>query len=234
MVMVYSDQRKAGLINYRYWRRTEMETTIQEPPQTDSVFKRAMWLYGLHTVLSNGAYLLGFYFLPEGLMRGTPAVAVGGEVAKISSFWSQLGLTLLINLGMAAAFVVVVNLIRVRRFPLGYLYPIAMGVVGGLISGTNSFAASNLTHYNAWEGMALGLSIGGLEMLGYVLAAATTANLTMYQYRSWWRWRGEWKPTKVRRFRDLRLTRSEMITLALALLLFLVAAYRETAMFFAA
>ena len=211
-----------------------METTIQEAPQTDSVFKRAMWLYGIHSVLNLGAYLLGFYFLPEGLMRGTPAVAVGGAVAKTGSFWPQLGLTLLWNVGLAAVLVVVLNLTRVKRFPVGYLYPIVMGVFGGLISGTNSFAASDLTHYNAWEGMALGLSIGGLEMLGYVLVAAATANLTMEQYRSWWRWSGEWKPTRIRRFRDLRLTRSEMITLALALLLFLVAAYRETAMFFGA
>jgi len=40
-----------------------------------------MWLYGLHTVLNNGAYLLGFYLLPQGFMRGGPQLAVGGMVA---------------------------------------------------------------------------------------------------------------------------------------------------------
>jgi hypothetical protein len=107
-------------------------------------------------------------------------------------------------------------------------------VIGGLISGTNSFAASDLRQFNAWEGMSLGLSIGGLEMLAYVLVAAATANLTMEQYRSWWRWSGEWKPTRIRSLRDLRLTRTEIASIAIAVLLFLTAAYRETIMLWAA
>lgn len=82
--------------------------------------------------------------------------------------------------------------------------------------------------------MALGSSIGGPGMLAYALIAAATANLTVEQYRSWWRCSGEWKPARVRRFRDLRLTRPEVVTIAVAVLLFLAAAYRETAMFFAA
>jgi len=187
-----------------------------------------MWLYGLHTVLSDGAYLLGFYFLPQGFMRDSPQVAVGRMVAQADSFWSQFGLTLLLNLGLVGGLVIVLNTTRVKQFPTGYLLPITLGAVGGLISGTNSFAASDLTRYNAWEGTALGLSIGGLEMLAYVLVAAATANLTVEQYRSWWRWSGEWKPIKVRRVRDLRLTRAEVVTLAIAVLLLLAAAYRET------
>jgi len=204
-----------------------------QQPQTDDVFKRAMWLYGLHTVLNNGAYLLGFYLLPQGFMRAGPQVAVGGMVAQEGSFWSQLGLTLLFNLVLMCGLAFVLNLNRVKSIPAGYLIPIAMGITGGLISGTNSFAASDLTDYNAWEGLALGLSIGGLEMLAYVLVVAATANLTMYQYRSWWRWSGEWRATKLRRFRDLSLTRSEMLALAVAVLLLLAAAYRETVFSFA-
>jgi hypothetical protein len=196
---------------------------------TDGVFKRAMWLYGLYAVLSNGAYLLGFYLLPEGFMRGSPGAAV---VAQEGSFLGQLGLTLVFNLGLVSSVAILLNLVRVKGFPLGYLIPISSGIVSGLISGTNSFATSNLTHYNAWEGMALNLSIGGLEMLAYVLVAAATANLAMYQYRSWWRSSGEWKPTR-RGFRELRLTRSEVVTIAIAVLLFLVAAYRETVLSFA-
>ena len=37
------------------------------------------------------------------------------------------------------------------------------------MSGTNSFAASELKQFNAWDGMALGMGIGGIEMLVYVL-----------------------------------------------------------------
>ncbi len=195
---------------------------------TDGVGKRAMILYGLHTVLNNGAYLIGFYLLPEGFMRAGPQVAVGGAIAQANSFWSQLVLTLLFNLVLMSGLAVFLNLNRVKTIPAGYLIPIVLGITGGLISGTNSFAASDLTRYNAWEGMALGLSIGGLEMLAYVLIVAATANLTVYQYRSWWRWSGEWKPTRVRSFRELRLNRSEALTLAGAVLLLLAAAAKET------
>ena len=202
--------------------------TALAPLSSDGVFKRAMWLYGLHTVLNNGTYLLGFYFLPQGFMRSSPQVGVGGMVAQANSFWSQLVFTLLFNLGVMVAIIVLCNLNRVRTVPVGYLIPIVLGITGGLISGTNSFAASDLTRYNAWEGLALGLSIGGLEMMAYVLVVAATANLTVYQYRSWWRWSGEWQATQVRRFRDLRLTRSEAVTLGIAVLLFLIAAIKET------
>lgn len=207
---------------------------LSQQLQTDGVGKRAMILYGLHAVLNNGSYLFGFYLLPQGFMRAGPQVAVGGAVAEAGSFWFQLLLTLLFNLVLMSGLAVVLNLNRVKTVPAGYLVPIVLGITGGLISGTNSFAASDLTHYNAWEGMALGLSIGGIEMLAYVLIVAATANLTVYQYRSWWRWSGEWKPTRVLGFRDLRLTRSEVLTLVVALLLILAAAYKETAFSFVA
>ena len=203
-----------------------MEATMPER-QGDHVLRRAMWLYGAHTVLNNGAYLVGFYFLPEGLLRSSPQVAVIGEVvARAGSFWRELGLTLLMNVVVQCGFIVVANLVRVKRLPVGYLLVMSLGLFGGLIAGTNSFADSNLTDFDARQGMALGLSIGGLEMLGYALVAAATANLTMQQYSSWRRW----NPDHRRRFRDLRLTRPELVTLAAALTLFLVAAWRETVM----
>jgi hypothetical protein len=124
----------------------------------------------------------------------------------------------------------VLNLNQVNGFPTGYLLPISLGISGGLIAGTNSFTASDLTRYNAWDGMALGLSIGGLEMAAYILILAATADLVMYQYRSWWRWSGEYKPVKVRSFRELKLGRSEAIALGVAVLLLLLAAVRETLM----
>ena len=112
--------------------------TSPQHPQTDGVFKRAMWLYGLHTLLNNGMYIIGFYFLPEGFMRRSPQVAVGRLVTQAGSFWSELGLTLVFNLVLMSGLVVILNLNRVKGFPVGYLIPISLGVIGGLISGTNS------------------------------------------------------------------------------------------------
>ncbi len=203
--------------------------TAFQPTVRESVFKRVLWLYGLYALLSNATYLLGYYLLPEGLMRASPQAAVG-RLAATGVFWSEFALTLLFNLGLVVVISLLLNLNQVNGFPAGYIMPISLGITSGLISGTNSFAASNLKQYNAWDGMALGISIGGLEMLAYILIIASTVSLGVYQYRSWWRWSGEWKPTKVMNLRDVRLTRAEVLCLIVGIVLLLIAAYRETVM----
>jgi len=198
--------------------------TSHQPTTHEGVFKRVLWLYGAYTLLSNAAYLLGYYLLPEGFMRGSPAVAVG-RLAATGMFWSEFAMTLLVNLGWVVAIGALLNLIQVKGFSLGYLWPMSLGIISGLISGTNSFAASDLRQYNAWEGMARGISIGGLEMLAYILVIASTVSLGVYQYRSWWQ---QWKPTKVMNLRDVRLSRAELLCLIGGILLLILAAYRET------
>jgi len=193
-----------------------------------SVYSRILWIYGLTTLLSNAAYLIGYYWLPEGLMRASPQTAGGQVVMTAQSFWGQFGLTLLFNLGVTAVIAVVMNFNQVKGVPVGYLYPLFMAVSGGLIAGTNSFLASDLTQYNVYEGHAMALSIGNLESLGFIFIIAATVKFGVYQYRSWWRWTGEWKPTKVMNLRDVRLAKPEVICLVIGVLLLLLGAYRET------
>jgi hypothetical protein len=123
----------------------------------NGVFKRILWLYGLYALLSDAAYLLGYHLLPEGFMRGSPQVSVG-RLAATGTFWSEFALTLLFNLGLVVVVSVLLNLNQVKGFSIGYIMPISLGIISGLISGTNSFAASDLRQYNAWDGMALGIS----------------------------------------------------------------------------
>ncbi len=197
-------------------------------PVRDSVLKRVLWLYGVHAALADAFFLVGYYLLPEGFMRGSPQAAVGQIAAAPDSLWGEFGVTLLFNLGWVVALGVVLNFNQVRGFPLGYLIPISLGVTGGLILGTNSFALDDLSRYSVREGLALGLTIGGLEMLGYILIIASTVRFGVYQYRSWWRWGGEWKPTKLMRLREVRLSRPEVLCLGLGTLLLVLAAYRES------
>jgi hypothetical protein len=111
------------------------------------------------------------------------------------------------------------------------LIPLILAVTGGLVVGTNSFVSDDLDRYaNVREAMALGQTIGGLETLGFILVIVSTVKFGVYQYRSWWRWSGQWKPAKVMRLRDVRLSRAETLCLALGILLLMVAAYRETVM----
>jgi hypothetical protein len=202
------------------------------PIQTqDGVFKRILWLYGLNALLFNICFVFAYYLLPEGFMRGSPQMFAGEVVAKAKSFWSQFGLTLFFNLGVMTTIAVVANFNQVKGFPAGYLLPLALAVTGGLIVGTNSFMADDLDRYsNVREAMALGQTIGGVETLGFILVIASTVKYGVYRYRSWWRWSGKWKPTKVMNLRDVRLSRQEVLCLVSGILLLIVAAYRETVM----
>jgi hypothetical protein len=195
----------------------------------DSVGTRILWLYGLFALLSNAAYLAGYYLLPEGSLRGSPWVAFGGAVAQQERFWAHFGVTLLINTAVLA-FGVALNLLVVRGVPQGYLVAASLAIMGGLVAGSNSFAASDLGTYTAREGMALGLTVGGLEQLAFVLAIAATVQLGVYHYFNWYRLSE--KATKVGALRAVRLTTGEWVTLLAAVVLLALAAYRETVMFF--
>jgi len=204
-------------------------TQIQVPGK---VWGRILWLYGFSTLLSNAAFLIGYYWLPEGFMRSSPQTAGGLVVMTAQSFWGQFGLTLLFNLGVTAVICIVLNFNQIHGVPAGYLYPLFMAVSGGLIAGTNSFLTSDLTQYNAHEGTAMALSIGNLESLGFIFIIGATVKYGVYQYRSWWRWTGAWKPTKIMNLRDVRLSKPEIACLATGILLIIFGAYRETLMTF--
>lgn len=199
--------------------------TSHQPTTNESVFKRIFWLYGLFTLLANAAYLFGYYLLPEGFFRDSPATATG-RLAATGTFWSEFALTLLVNLGMVAVIAVLLNLVQIKRFSLGYLFILLQGVNSYLVSGTNSFVASDLKQFNAWDGMAIGLSIGGIEQLAFILIVASTVSLGIYQFQSWW----QWKPTKAMNLRDVRLSRAELLCLIGGILLLIIAAYREAIM----
>jgi hypothetical protein len=197
----------------------------------DPVLKRALLLYGLHAILFNVFFVFAYYVLPDGFMRSSPQMASAEAVAEQSSFWSQVGMILFFNMGVVTLIVVLCNFNRIKDIPVGYLVPVSLAITGGLVVGTNSFLADDLDRYSSVrEAMALGQTIGGLETLGFILIVAATVPLGVYHYRSWWRWSGRWKPDKVMKLRDIRLSRAEIICLAVGILLLVVAAYRETGM----
>jgi hypothetical protein len=211
------------------FRGGKQDMQAQAQSARDGVIKRVLLLYGVFTLVHNAALAVGFYLLPEGFMRGSPQAAVG-RLAATGSFWSEFGMTLLINLGLMAGLAVFLNLTQVKGMPTGYVIPVSYGLMTGLILGTNSFAANDLKQFNAWEGTALGLSIGGVETLAYMLIIAATAGFGVQYYRSWWRWSGEWAPTKIKSLRDIRMSPTEAGCLVAGILMLVFAAYRETIM----
>ncbi len=193
--------------------------------QRENVFKRFVWLYGLYSLLNMAVFLAGYYLLPEGFMRGSPQSAIGSLVASATSFWGELGLTLLFNLGVVFVICVLSNLQQVYSIPMGYVVAALLAITSGLISGTNSFSASDLRQYNAYDGTALAMSIGGVEMVAYVLAISATVNIGLYEYNL-----RQWQGEKIKAWRDIRLSKSEILCLCLGILLLIIAAYQETIM----
>lgn len=199
------------------------------PPQAqDGVLKRTLWLYGLYALLSNASFLVGYHLLPDGFMRGGHLGAISDFIAASESFWPQFGRTLLMNIGIVTVLCIALNLMKVRGFSLGYVLPIFLGITSGLVLGTNSFALGDLSRYSVREGMALGLSIGEVEMLGYILVIAATIKLGIYERKSWWRWSDKF--TRVMSLRDIRLSKQELLFLVIGIFLVVLGAYRETVM----
>ena len=193
-----------------------------------SVISRILWFFWLYTLLFNAAFLIGYYWLPEGFLRGSPVTTSGQVAAEAQTFWGQLGFILLFNLGTILVASFVLNLNQVKGIPLGVLYPIYLAVFSGLITGTNSFVSSDMMQYNVRDGMALSLSIGNLEVLGFLFIIASTVRIGIYQYDSLM----QWKPVKVMNLRDVRLSKSEIVCLVVGILLIIFAACRETMMSF--
>jgi hypothetical protein len=194
------------------------------------VLVRVLILYGLYTFLSNAFFLVGCYLLPEGFMRRGPQAIPGEIAASPQTFWAEFALTLLFNVGFTAALTVVLNFNEIKGMPVGYTVPAYLGVVNGLILGTDSFVESDVSDYGVREGLALGLTVGGFVDMGFVLIVASTVAFGVYRYGSWWRWSGKHKPTKTKRLRDVRLSGGEVLCLGLGIVLLVVGAYREMAM----
>ena len=88
----------------------------------EGVLFRVLLLYGAYNLCHNLAFLLGYRLLPPGAMKGThPAYMIAARVAESSSFWSEFGGTLLVNLLFMGSICILLNLQRVRATPLGHL-----------------------------------------------------------------------------------------------------------------
>ena len=109
---------------------------------------------GSSMLLSNAAFLFGYYLLPEGFLRGSPTQACAAAIAATPTFWSQVGSTFLFNLGALIVGCVWLNLFQFKGLPLGYLGLIIGAISSGVIAGTNSFLVSNMTRVNVRDGMA--------------------------------------------------------------------------------
>ena len=180
---------------------------------------RVLYAFVFFFVLLALSYAVGFVLLPEGSLKKLP-FPVFGVFKGQEAFASLFIKTLVYNIFMLA-FIVLMNIFRVRSFTFGYLPLYANTIILGLFAGTNSFSGG-ISAYTT-QGFLLFLRVGLLEFSAYILAATATVNFAMY-YAD--KWRGD-SFKKVKDLRDLKLSPQEVILLILAIILLVVAAFNE-------
>ena len=194
-----------------------------------NVLKRVLWAYGIYVTISLVAFAIGYLLLPEGALRGS-AITIWGEVAaQQTSFWLEFLVIIGFNLGIASLIGIVVNLQRVNGLPAGYVFIFVQGILSGIVAGTNSFVSQVISPYTL-EGWLVALRIGYLEFFGYVCIVAATIGVGLRDYTSWLPWKA--KEIKVKSWRDIRLSRQEIIWLVIGILLILLAGHNETVLAF--
>lgn len=178
----------------------------------------ALWLLG--AVLFAGAWVGSYLLLPEGVFRGTTLSV--GFIQESPDAWATFAQLIVVNLVLGLGAIVFANHFRISGIPLGYVVPLFYALLYGLFLGTNSFDVS------AGGKLAPSLAVlwtrsGALEISAYLLIAAATAGLVVWQKSSLFARTSE----KVRAVRDVPLTRVELALAVLALVLLVVANWQE-------
>jgi hypothetical protein len=177
------------------------------------------WLIGLGALLA--AWIVSYRFMPEG--------AVGFSLASqlpLDSLRQQASLTagiFLWNLAVGGTALAVSSCFRLGRVPLAYLAPWAWFALYGIALGTNSFAITTPGMRVAPQIDIAWTHVGLRELSAYLLAAAALADRHLWFQRSVW----DWRLSRVRSWRDLRLSRAEVVLLLGALLLLMWSAVTE-------
>ena len=190
-----------------------------------NIFIRITYAYSIYIMLVLLSFSIGYFLLPEGVLRSTPYAFWGEFVSRLENPLEILFANVIINLAYVTVLGVGLNLQRVRSFPTGYIFLFAAGLVSGLFAGTNSFVVQAISPYTI-EGWIVALKIQHLELLGYTVIIAATCNISISDYSSWLPWKS--KEIKIKRLRDIRLTKQEVLGVIIGVLIILVAALNET------
>lgn len=186
----------------------------------DNVLVRLVASWVVFTTLFVAAWYVGYYLLPDGILRG--AAGVGARTPHLgdvrAEFLSILGFNLLFTLVLVGA-----NTFRSVETPLGHLVLLVTFVQGGLVWGSNSLViqAGRLE-----PSLAVALGRSGLyELTAFVAIAVATRGVMLWYQESGPRWREEFE--RVRSVRDWHISPGEAVVLLAGLVLLAGANYVE-------
>jgi hypothetical protein len=132
------------------------------------------------------AWILSYFFLPEGVLRGrlVGQVLAGNDSAG-GSVWLEWLRILAINLGVMLLLIVAPNVFRTEGdYPLGYSTVTLIAIICGITLGTNSFTFS--LGGKIPPTVAIFGGSGLYEITAYVLAAAATTSISKYRLVGKW------------------------------------------------
>jgi hypothetical protein len=151
----------------------------------DRLLVRFGSLLGVIMIVFLGVWIIGYIFLPEGVLLGKTATQAlaGNDLAGGSIYLEWLRIFSL-NLGMIGLFVAA-NLLRASgNVPLGYVAVAVNTLMFGVIIGTNSFTISQGAKIPPSFGI-FG-STGLYKIVAYVLAVAATGSISKYRLIGKW------------------------------------------------
>lgn len=192
---------------------------------SDKIIIRFFGLYLLSMSFLFLSWLIAYYFLPEGLLRGkTPLNNLAGDSAA-SSLVSEF--LIIFSLNIAASSVIVVGnyILRVKYFAFGYLVPLAWTILYGVTLGTNSFT------FTMAEKMAPTIRVflrsGPYEMMAAVLLAVATDCISINKSNSFFE-----KSEPIPRLKRGKMKPENWLAAAVSILILAAAAFREAYMIF--
>jgi hypothetical protein len=178
----------------------------------------SLWVVvaGVFTV----AWVLGYLFLPQGLLRGgNPGAATGYAGSITREFLWLFGWNVGVSLIAVGA-----NTLRSVNTPMGYVIEVVQAPWYGAVWGTGSLTIGT------GERIAPSLAVlversGPMEVTAFVAIVVATRGVMIWHQRPGPQWKEEFE--RVRSPRDWSLTRRELALLVGGYLLLAVACYRE-------
>jgi hypothetical protein len=143
------------------------------------VWVRFISLFMLTMLIFLMCWVIGYYALPEGILRGkfASAALVGDRAAD--TFLAEFTRIVLVNVVMLMPIVAGNRVFKHKEIPLGYVIPLAWGAIYALIIGTNSTSIAMPERLT--PSLMIFTRSGLYEIGAFVLAAAATSGISAYR-----------------------------------------------------